>query len=562
MSFQAVASPYPQGYFRAPIDSPLTLSGTFGEIRDGHFHTGIDIRTGEQEGMPVLAVANGYVSRIKVSPNGFGRVLYVTHPNGYVSVYAHLKQFREDLKQYTLEQQKTKQSYEIELLPKKDQFKVVQGEQIAESGSSGSAEGPHLHFEIRNEESEEPVNPLLFGLQVADHQKPVLRALRVYPRREAGIVEQTDSARTFEIFPSDTLYGVATPTIEYIKVYGVIGVGFDVYDLQDSSNAELGIYSASLFVDNIKVYEWVNDRLDFDEGRYANAHGDYSVRKKDGLKIERCYRMAGNYASMIYPDTSLTGLMEFIDEESHDLRFVASDFAGNSCEIIFQLQSYPPLADKAYVPHPEEALLVGPGRGIALHKENIDVVIPAGAVYEDQYFVDDEIPNAKALSPTYIIGDALQPLHVPITLSLKPYKRVPDSLRQQALIVRSEADGTWKAEGGTWNKEFLTTKVRSFGRYFISMDTLAPSVVKEYYPADMNTYRGGIAQWIVKDDLSGLKSVSAQIDGQWMLAEYDAKSGMVTVDLAGLPLNVDHQLALTVTDERGNSQVWRDHFWW
>lgn len=173
LQISAKGTPYPDNYFRSPIDSPLVLSGTFGEIRDGHFHTGIDIRTGEQEGMPVKAVADGYVSRIKVSPNGFGRVLYVTHPNGYVSVYAHLKQFREDVRQYTFQEQKAQQSYEIELLPKKDQFKVVQGEMIGESGSSGSAEGPHLHFEIRDEKTEQPINPLLFGLKSEDRKSVV-----------------------------------------------------------------------------------------------------------------------------------------------------------------------------------------------------------------------------------------------------------------------------------------------------------------------------------------------------------------------------------------------------
>jgi hypothetical protein len=552
----------PGGWFRAPLDTPLIMTGTFGEIRNGHFHTGVDFSTGEQEGVSVKAVADGYVSRIKVSPTGFGRVLYITHPNGYVSVYAHLKSFREDLRQYTLTEQQARKSYDIELLPAKDRFKVVKGEEIALSGNTGNTDGPHLHFEMREEETEQPINPLLFGLPVNDHVKPILRGLRVYPHLQAGIVEQTDSARTFEIFPSDTLYGVATPGPDYIKVYGRISVGFDVYDLQDSGTAELGVYSGTLYVDGTKVYEWVNDRLDFDESRYANAHGDYTVRKRDGVRVERCYRMAGNYATKIYPDTLLTGIMEFIDEESHDLHFVATDFAGNRTEIFFQLQSYPPLANKPYQAFGEEAVLISPSKGIAIHKDNLDVVVPGGAVYEECWYTDDQFRNEKALSPTFLIGDRYEALHIPIGISLKPYSKVPDTLRSRALIVRAMPDGTLQPEGGIWNKEFLTAKVREFGRYYVLLDTVAPSVTKEYYPADMNTYRGGIAQWIVKDDLSGLKSWTATIDGQWVLAEYDAKSGMVTVDLAGLPLNNEHKVELTVADERGNSQIWKDSFWW
>lgn len=558
--FSVFAQRYPQGYFTAPVDTPLILKGTFGEVRDGHFHSGIDISTGEQEGVSVRAAADGYVSRIKVSASGFGRVLYVTHPNGYVTVYAHLQKFRDDLREYMRSEQLKQKSYEIELFPKKGEFKVTKGQEIALSGNSGNSQGPHLHFEIRDEKSEDPLNPLLFGLPVEDHQPPVLRALRVYPELEGGMVETTDTARSYNIFPWDTLYGVETG--EYIKVYGICSVGFDVYDKQEGSDAELGIHSAELYIDGIKTYQWINNRLDFDDTRYANAHSDYEVRKRDGVHMERCYRMSGNHFLPIYPDTGLTGIFEFTGDDSHDLRFLAHDFYGNTCNITFQLQSYSPLANKPYQTHPEGALLVTPAKGIAVHHDNLDVIIPSGAVYEPMYYYDDELPNRRGLSNTYYVGNPYEALHVPITVSIKPAAAVSDSLKSKVLMARLEPDGSLIGQGGAWNKEFLTAKTREFGRYFLALDTVAPTVTKEYYPADLNTSRGGIVQLIVKDDLSGLKTYSPVIDGQWQLAEFDAKTGLLTIDLSGLTLNQQHQIELTVTDERGNTQVWKDGFWW
>jgi hypothetical protein len=554
------AQPYPKRYLSPPLDGPLLLTATFGEIRDEHFHSGIDLSTGNQEGLEVKAAAEGYVSRIKVSPDGFGRVLYVTHPNGFVTVYAHLKRFRDDLQAYTLQAQKEKKSFAIELFPKKNQFNVLRGETIALSGNSGGSRAPHLHFEVRDEKTEQPINPLLFGLQVEDHLRPEFRALRVYPLMENGIVEGTDSARSYEIFISDTVYGVGTP--EYIKVFGLVSVGFDVIDRMEGSDAELGIYSAELYVDNMLAYNWINDRFDFDDTRFVNAHTDYLVKQRDGMTIQRCQRLNGNSMSLLYPDTGLTGLLDFTGDDSHDLRFVARDFNGNEAVINFQLQAYSAYANNAYLPHPKQAVRISPDKGAAIHKDELDVVIPAGAVYQEYYYQDDAVKSDLYLSPVYLIGDRYEALHVPIVLGIKPDKSIPDSLAGKALIARLELDGRVVAAGGTWNKELLSTKVRKFGSYAIVLDTIAPSVIKEYYPADLNTSRGGIVQFKVNDGLSGIQSIEATIDDQWMLAEYDAKDGMVTVDLQGLPLNQLHTVHLLVKDERHNITDWTDKFWW
>ncbi|MFM8432166.1 MAG: hypothetical protein ACKOA1_05160, partial [Bacteroidota bacterium] len=298
------------------------------------------------------------------------------------------------------------------------------------------------------------------------------------------------------------------------------------------------------------------------ETRYANAHIDYLVKERDGSTIQRCQRLAGNHMSILYPDTGLTGLLQFTDDESHELRFVVHDFSGNETVINFQLQSYSAYADASYLPHSQNALKITNGKGLAVHKDELDVVIPAGALYEECYYEDDEVSNSEFLSKTFIVGDRYEALHKPVSIGIRPNRSVTDSMKTKALMVRIDPNGTLQAQGGTWNKDFLVAKVRKFGSYAITMDTIAPFVVKEYYPADLNTSRGGIVQLKVTDSLSGVTGINALIDEQWMLSEFDAKSGVVTIDLKGIPLNKLHTLLLEVTDERGNLNSWTDNFYW
>ncbi|MBK9525495.1 MAG: M23 family metallopeptidase [Bacteroidetes bacterium] len=552
------AQDYPQNYFSSPLDTPLTLVGTFGEIRDDHFHSGIDLGTQELEGVPVMSAADGYISRIKIAPDGFGKALYITHPNGYVTVYGHLQKFTQVVNEYVRKAQYEQQKFAIELFPKPKEFRVKKAEVIAYSGSSGSATGPHLHFEIRHEETEEPINPLLFGIPVHDNVPPEIKYIRFFPTPEAGIVDKTDTAETFEIQVVDGVNIVNTP--DFIQAFGMVSIGFAAVDHQEYSTANLGIYSAELFIDQNPVYQWRMDRFNFDDTRYVNAHIDYLSKKRDNITIERFFRLPGNHLP-IYGDSTQLGYQNWTEDAPHDIRIVVKDFNGNTSLIEFQVISYSSMFDRPYQPRIPGAVLVTNQKGIAIHKNDLDVIIPSGAVYEDFYFFDSQRKSNNYLSQLYTIGDPYVAIQTPVTIGIKPSATIADSLKSKAVIVHIREDGSPNALLSAWNGAFLSAKSRSFGDFAVLLDTIPPQLVKEYVPADLNSSRGAVIQVKVSDDLSGLKSYSGTLDEKWILFEYDAKNRLLQADLSAVDTNHEHTARINVMDNCGNTTVWEYKFW-
>jgi murein DD-endopeptidase MepM/ murein hydrolase activator NlpD len=543
------AQNYPQNYFHWPIDTPVTIVGTFGEIRDNHFHSGLDLGTEEMEGRPVSASAEGYISRIKISADGYGKALYITHPNGYVTVYGHLQKFTQPVNEYIRKIQYEKQIFELDINLKPKDFVVKQDEVIAYSGATGGAEGPHLHFEIRDEETEEPMNPFLFGLHAFDGMAPELKYIRIYPTMEAGIVNKTDTSVVYETQSVDGI--LMMNTTDVIQAYGYISFGVGAVDRIDNSQAVLGIYSAELYVDNQLAYTWKLDRFNFNDTKQANAHIDYESYIRDRNTIERLFRLPGNFLN-IYDDTTKLGTQYFSEEASHDIKIVVKDFSGNKSQIEFPVVVYPTLNENRYQAHPTDAMLVTNAKGVAIHKSKLDVAIPANAVYQDFYYTDMEIKSPQYLSNTYRVGNWYEALNVPITVGIKPETVLADSLMAKAVIAEIQRDGTIKGRGGIWNNKFVSAQVSVFGDYAVMLDTTPPVVVKDYVPADMNSYRGAVIQFIAKDNLSKIKSWSGKVDGKWMLFEFDRKTGMLQCDVSSLIENKEHTVELTVTDERNN----------
>ena len=293
-TYDSATRDYPQNYFRSPINTPIKLSGTFGELRSNHLHAGIDIKAHNgKSGQPILAVAEGYISRIKVQSGGYGNVLYINHPNGYTSVYAHLSNFPKEVAAYVAAEQKRKKTFEIECYPSKEKFKIAKGEKLGKMGTSGRSFVPHLHFEIRDTRTSKPINPLLFGLKAKDNLRPKLHELKVYALNDKL---ETLSTKTIKVKKGGKGYRISGDTL----LVGAwrIGVGLKAYDNMSLAPNWNGVYSVSMSADDQPTYGFTMETFAFNESRYINAHLDYEEQVSDKSYVNRFYALPGNRLSI------------------------------------------------------------------------------------------------------------------------------------------------------------------------------------------------------------------------------------------------------------------------
>lgn len=548
---------YPTGYFSSPLDTVLNLKGSFGEIRSNHFHSGIDIGTGERENMPVLAAASGYVSRIKISGSGFGKAIYITHSNGYVSVYAHLGRFNDAISDIVRNMQYQKESFEIDTLLKPKELKVKKGDVIAYSGNTGDSEGPHLHFEIRDEKSEEPINPLLFGLDIQDTFAPEIKSIRVYPKRSKGIVEMTDEPYSYPVVKSGSSYKVAIP--DYMKVYGSIAFGIEVTDKSNNSDATLGVYSVTLTIDSQNVYQVKMDRINFSDTRYANAFIDYSLKVNEAQSVLRCHKLPGTkLLPVIVSMNDSLGFSDFVDEHAHKLHFEVSDFSGNMSTLELEVLSFMPFGQVNYAISPANAVIVTPSKGLAVHKSEIDIAIPAGCLYDDYYLTVEESKNDKQFySKSFTIGDESQPLHQSITIGIK-LRNEADSTNHKLVMTRNDYNGMAASIGGSMKENYFTATTKKFGTFQVQIDSVPP-IISPLFDTSRDSLAGRLS-FMLLDNLSGIKYYRATLNDKWLLMEFDSKTNTLWGDLPADQLLTEAKFQLVVRDERNNETVFQKTF--
>jgi hypothetical protein len=544
---------YPQKYFSKPIDPPYKLAGNFGEIRADHFHSGIDFSTSEEEGKNVYAAAAGYISRIKISSVGFGKAIYITHRNGYVTVYGHLKSFYPALEKYVHDRQYEKESFEIELFPGPKEFVVKKGQVIAYSGNTGSSSGPHLHFEIRDEKTEEPINPQLFGYKIPDKVKPEITLLKVIPKRNEGIVISGDSANEIKVMKKgEGKFSINSN--ETIKAFGKAGFEFAMADFQKEKEATIGIYSMQLKVDTTVIYSYKYRRFNFNETRYINSHIDYAEKVKDGVTLERCFHQGRNPLKF-YKDTM--GFYNFNQNRKYKITATVKDFNGNTSGLEFFVKGDSSLKEEPKLLSPEFTT-VAPETGTIIRQPDFIISIPPMALYDTCYFsYKVESQQQGFYSPDYIIGDKTVPLQLGMSLNFKP-TGLTEALKNKAVIVSKTEKGEVIAEGGSWSGEFISTRTRHFGRFAIALDTISPAIVIRELP-DIASAKA-LIQVKITDNLSGIKSYRAVVDGKWHLMEYDAKNDMLSGQMETPSINSTHTFEIEVIDVAGNKSTARQEF--
>ena len=542
--------PFPAGYFRSPIDFPIQLAGSFGDIRPNHLHSGIDIRTESVTGKPVYAAADGYVSRIFISPTGFGKALYITHPNGYTTVYGHLQGFNKAIRSWIRSRQYSRESFEIDTPVDPGTLPVKKGEIIAWSGNTGASGGPHLHFEIRDSPTQDAINPVLFGLPVKDVLPPVIGRIRIYPFDEMAMINFANAPLTLRAEGKDGSFELRVK--DTVRVSGNIYFGIEALDPSDAANIKSGIRSITLYVDTAEYFSQTLTRFAFSATRYVNTLVDYPLLVREDEKIQRSYLSPNNRLG-IYDRVQNRGIVNFSDQEVHRIRYVVKDALGNTSTIAFMVRSHLPAGGR----HPLDKAVHG--KLFSWNMENhftaagCRLDLPEEALYEDldfNYSCSDSVP-AHYFSRIHTLHDELTPLQKPCTLSLQA-ERLPASLRAKAVIVRIGDNGRPESMGGDWKDDYVTASIHQFGRYAILIDTVAPVIRPVNIYPGKNVGRQNTIRMRISDDLSGIRSYRGTINGKWILMDFDAKTGILEYEFDDRIQAGKNDFRLTVKDAAGN----------
>ncbi|MCJ0742857.1 M23 family metallopeptidase [Pedobacter montanisoli] len=535
---------YPLTDFRYPLDIvPPELAGSFGELRANHFHSGIDFRTNQRTGYPVYATADGYVSRLRVQNSGFGLALYITHPNGYTSVYGHLSRFNPKIAQIVKQLQYAKKSYEIDEFPNADLIQVRKGEVIAYSGNTGSSGGPHLHFELRDSKTEATINPQLLGIEIPDHIPPVIHAMYVYRLNGLTFNEFTPK-QYFQVAGGNGTYTLNK--VNTINLGGEVGFGIVVNDRHDGASGNNGVYSIELFVDDIAVYTSALERFSFENSRAINSHIDYATALKTKQNIQKSFVDPGNPLK-IYYNLVNNGRIDFADEKLHKVRYVITDAKGNKSTLSFNVQAN----NKATIASPKagDGILFPYSQMNEYTTEDVKIVLPKGTLYNDLSFVykKHSRPQGNAFSAIHQVQNTLTPLHTGFDIWIKPDSSL-NKYQSKALIVNS----SYVSQGGIFENGWVKASPRTFGNFFVAIDTIAPSIVPVNISNGKNMAGLAKMSFRISDNLSGIKSFNGYIDGKWVLMEFDTKTANLWHSFDENTKAGKHSFELIVVDMKDN----------
>ena len=541
---------YPTNYFRSPLDIPLSVSGTFGELRSNHFHAGIDLKTNRRTGLPVYATAEGYVSRIKVSVWGYGKVIYIKHPNGYSTVYAHLSKFGKGIEEYVKRIQYSKKSYETgNIYPKEGEILVEKGQVIGYSGRTGGFVAPHLHYEIRDKKNKSIINPLLFGLKVNDSIAPTINKLMAYPIASNSRINRTNKNQILPLKKQGDHQFITNR----ISAFGDISFGVNVFDRLGKELNKNGVYSIEMLVNGKRHYYHNLETFSFAESKYINLLIDYPHYAKHKSKIQKTFKEENNELS-IYRDLVNDGVIEIKEGMNYLVKIVIKDFKGNTSSIeipIIGMKSnsiiQPQIDSTDYK--------INKSQFHKFTQNGISIAFPKNTFYKDVYL--DFTTNgkfAKIHKPTIPLDKSFT-----ITFDSTLYHK-SDIDHIYIANVNNEKYPYYQKTRKREGKVFTTTK--TLGKYTLLIDNQLPKIYSCNFKN--NDWISNYPYLTIKisDTQSGIKSYDAFIDDQWILMEYDVKKKKLTYDFNDKKLvGSKHIFKLVVSDNVGNTNIYESTFY-
>ena len=527
--------------FRSPVGIPIALSGNFGELRSNHFHTGLDIKTNGSINYRIYAIDSGYVSRINISHRGYGKAIYISHPNGYTSVYAHLDHFPKKIEKIIRKKQYEITNETMTYYPDSSLIKVKRGEVIAYSGNTGSSSGPHLHFEIRDTKTEHPINPQLFKFEIPDNKPPIIRQIKIYPFSGAKINNKC-SENYFSIIKLDKSYQLNNDSI--ISISGSFGLGIMASDYYNNSSNRCGIYSIKMLVDNQIKYELKFNKLDFETNKQINIHKDYEIYKSKRQKIHKLFIHPKNELD-IYKRSLGDGLCHFKDTLLHKISIEVSDINDNISFLNF------------YVKNNQDSLCDIVEKSIFKEKvyssdSNLVIIMDSNSMYDYKKI------NLVSLNKGYVLNNE-NPIKNKFILAMRlsnKYQLFSDKI----FIAHITKNGTISNKNGELNEDWISSKINKFGIYKLILDTIAPKIYK--IGNNVIKYPNQSLEFKVTDFQSGVEDYNVFIDDRWVLSNYSHKSYKLNVPLDQYS-NVNygnHQCRVEVIDERKNKSYYEFEF--
>jgi len=545
--------------FRLPLDIPVSLSGNYGELRETHFHAGLDFKVGGAVGAKICAANDGFVSRISVSAVGYGNALYIQHPNGKTTVYGHLLDYAPMIARLVKEKQYEAHSFEINISLDSTKFPLKKGDFIGRAGNSGSSGGPHLHFEIRNTDSQIPLEPVKEAkFSIPDNIPPQIQMVNFY------------SITNYKTLPYRALLKSYTlPATAVTIVPDTFYVAVAALDRMNNTNSKFAIANYNFYLDNEKIFTFSPVAIPFDKGRYINAIVEYSEKHENGRSMVKSWVEPGN-ALITNIKAKNDGLFILYDNKEHTLMVEVLDYKGNRAIRTFKVkQGVNALKQSQALPDSitslpdtaksEKSKIMLWFIKNSFEKGNMKLSLPIGCLYSSILFTaDSSIYNGATL---WHIHNENTPLQIGARLSVKA--TVPSELKNKAVIASVDEKGRYGSRGGEWKGDYLEASIGSFGKFLVTIDTIAPRIFPSFKEKENISNRKAL-KFTIADDLSGIDSYKVTIDDKWILANFDAKtrSLIVTLDPDKIIKGKTHSLEITVIDNRENVNNLKTSFIW
>jgi len=541
---------YDKNYFDSPVHIPIRLAGNFGEIRPNHFHSGIDIKV-PYSGVKLYAPADGYVSRIRKSPDGYGNALYITHPNGLMTVYGHLQKFNKRFEKYADSIQYSQNSFEFTKYPDSTELKIKKGEIIGYAGNTGRSYGPHLHFEIRETEKDVPLNPCYFNFAIKDNIKPKIFSLIAYASDKSGKINNSYKKQKFKVYKKGSSYYIN----KTIKYSGKIGFAIRANDYLNAVKNSQGIYSVKLFYENELIYSHKLDKISFEESRYINSFIDFEERKTTNLKYQKCFIEPGNKLS-VYNIHKNSGLINNTDNKIHKVRIETADIYGNISKLFFNI-----LGSKTEETNINNSNIFKYNEDNFFEKKDFRAYLKEGCLYTDVNKNYEIIPNTgEFYSDIHKLNSYKVPIHEKMYVAIRTNK-LPKELLKKAFIVLINKNGKQTYLGGTYINDFFVAESKAFGKFAIAIDNTPPEIFEENFNLEKDFRKMKKISFKIKDNISGIEKYYATIDKKNIIFAYDKKNDRISYTFDNhIDYERNHKLIITLYDKKNNKIVYETIF--